>query len=208
MPARSPYRPSWLTVIVPPWPAAPGTVAVFRTSVCFPFRLKDWNPSWVPDALQNHTPWLEQINTWRDQFPPKMYPADTAELYQPQVIQALNGATNDQRPNQVLASPYAATRNIQSWINPAAFVQPALGTYGTMGARNVRGPGSINIDMGVTRTFRVREKQSIQFRAEAFDMPNHVNPNNPNVTFTDPNFGKILSAADGRTMQMALKYVF
>ena len=39
-------------------------------------------------------------------------------------------------------------------------------------------------------------------------MPNHVNPNNPNVTFTDPNFGKILSAADGRTMQMALKYVF
>ncbi len=122
--------------------------------------------------------------------------------------QALTGATNDQRPNQVLASPYAATRNIQSWINPAAFVQPALGTYGTMGARNIRGPGSINIDMGVTRTFRVREKQSIQFRAEAFDMPNHVNPNNPNVTFTDPNFGKILSAADGRTMQMALKYVF
>ncbi len=122
--------------------------------------------------------------------------------------QALTGATNDQRPNQVLASPYAATRNIQSWINPAAFAQPAMGTYGTMGARNVRGPGSINIDMGVTRTFRIREKQSVQFRAEAFNMPNHVNPNNPNVTLTDPNFGKILSAADGRTMQIALKYVF
>jgi len=107
--------------------------------------------------------------------------------------QALTGATNDQRPNQVLASPYAAITNIQSWINPAAFAQPALGTYGTMGARNVRGPGSINIDMGVTRTFRIREKQSVQFRAEAFNMPNHVNPNNPNVTLTDPNFGKILS---------------
>ena len=44
--------------------------------------------------------------------------------------------------------------------------------------------------------------------AEAFNMPNHVNPNNPNVTLTDPNFGKILSTNDGRTMQMALKYVF
>jgi hypothetical protein len=115
---------------------------------------------------------------------------------------------SDQRPNQVLASPYAATRNIQSWLNPAAFVQPAPGTYGTMGSRNVLGPGSINIDMGLTRVFRIREKQSIQFRAEAFNMPNHVNPNNPQQTLTDPNFGKILSAADGRTMQMALKYVF
>ena len=62
--------------------------------------------------------------------------------------------------------------------------------------------------MGLTRTFRVREKQSLQFRAEAFNMPNHVNPGNPILTFTDPNFGKILSAAAGRTMQMALKYVF
>ncbi len=108
----------------------------------------------------------------------------------------------------MLPSPYAATRTIQSWLNPAAFVQPALGTYGAMGAMNILGPGSINIDMGLTRTFRIREKQSVQFRAEAFNLPNHVNPGNPNVTFTDSNFGRILTAADGRTMQIALKYVF
>jgi hypothetical protein len=123
----------------------------------------------------------------------------------------------DQRPNQVLRSPYAATRNIQHWLNPLAFAQPATGAYGTLGSRNILGPGSINIDMGLTRVFRIREKQSIQFRAEAFNMPNHVNPNNPNAptptsaptpTLTDPNFGKILSAADGRTMQIALKFVF
>src|SRR6266516_740957 len=123
--------------------------------------------------------------------------------------QALTGATADQRPNQILASPYVPNKSIQNgWINPAAFTQPALGTYGTLGPRNIRGPGSINVDMGLTRTFRVREKQSIQFRAEAFNIPNHVNRSNPILTFTDPNFGKILSAADGRTMQMALKYVF
>ena len=123
----------------------------------------------------------------------------------------------DQRPNQVLPSPYADTRNIQHWLNPLAFAQPATGSYGTLGSRNILGPGSINIDMGVTRVFQLGEKQSIQFRAEVFNMPNHVNPNNPNAptptsapmpALTDPNFGKILSAADGRTMQIALKYVF
>jgi len=132
--------------------------------------------------------------------------------------QALTNATSDQRPNLVLPSAYASGKGIQNgWLNPAAFAQPALGTYGNMGSNNIFGPGSINIDMGLTRAFRLKEKQSIQFRAEAFNMPNHVNPFSPNVltagaspqpTLTDPNFGKILAAADGRTMQMALKFVF
>jgi len=73
---------------------------------------------------------------------------------------------------------------------------------------NILGPGSINIDMGITRTFKIGEKQSVQFRAEAFNVPNHVNPGNPDSTLTNSTFGRILSAADGRTMQMALKYVF
>jgi hypothetical protein len=73
---------------------------------------------------------------------------------------------------------------------------------------SLAGPGSIRLDMGVTRTFRIGEKQSVEFRAEAFNLPNHMNPGNPSVTLTDQNFGRILSAADPRIMQFALKYVF
>lgn len=62
--------------------------------------------------------------------------------------------------------------------------------------------------MGLTRTFRVREGKTLEFRAEAFNVPNHVNPGDPNTTLTDSNFGRILSAADPRIMQMALKFVF
>ena len=54
------------------------------------------------------------------------------------------------------------------------------------------------------------------FRAEAFNLPNHVNPCPPTGTnavcpintLTDPNFGRILSVGEPRIMQMALKYVF
>jgi len=117
-------------------------------------------------------------------------------------------ATNDQTPNQVLASPYAVNRTIDQWLNPAAFAQPATGTYGNMGQRNVVGPGSIGIDIGLTRKFQVHEKQLVEFRAEAFNLPNHVNPGDPVTTLTSTTFGKIQSANDPRILQLALKYVF
>jgi len=116
--------------------------------------------------------------------------------------------TADQRPNQILPSPYAPNKAASQWLNPAAFAQPAAGTYGTMGRANLKGPGTIGINAALTRKFQVRENQSLEFRAEAFNLPNHVNLGNPDVTLTDQVFGRILSAGDPRTMQMALRYVF
>jgi hypothetical protein len=121
---------------------------------------------------------------------------------------ALTG-TSDQRPNQILPSPYAPNKSAALWLNPAAFAVPATGTYGTMGRANVLGPGAIRVDMGLTRTFQVREGHSLEFRAEAFNLPNHVNPGSPQTSIRDARFGQILSAQDRpRIMQFALKYVF
>ncbi len=131
-----------------------------------------------------------------------------------------NTVQSDQRPDQVLPSPYMPNKSIaKGWLNPAAFAQPALGTYGTVGRNNVAGPGSVRIDMGLVRIFRVREKQSVEFRTEAFNVANHVNacssisgqqgsPVCMNTNLSDATFGKILAAGDPRIMQMALKFVF
>jgi hypothetical protein len=117
-------------------------------------------------------------------------------------------ATSDRPPNQVLPSPYAANKSTALWLNPAAFAQPATGTYGTMGVSNVLGPGTITIDTNLTRSFQIREKQSVEFRVEAFNLPNHVNPDDPTVVLTNARFGQILSAKAPRIIQLALKYVF
>ena len=77
-----------------------------------------------------------------------------------------------------------------------------------MGPRNVRGPKSVRIDMGLTRAFQIREKQSVEFRAEAFNVPNLVNLGNPTLILTSPTFGQILSATDPRILQLALKFLF
>jgi hypothetical protein len=116
------------------------------------------------------------------------------------------GFGND-RANQVLADPYLPNKGIDGWLNPLAFSRPADGVWGNA-SLNIQGPGVITINAGLTRRFHLTEKQSLEFRAEAFNLPNHLNPNNPVLALNNQNFGKILSAGDPRIMQLALKYLF
>ena len=120
---------------------------------------------------------------------------------------ALTGASS-QTGNQVLANPFMPNKTAAQWLNPAAFVIPDLGTYGTMPLGSIRGPRSTGIDMAIVREFDVREGQTLQFRVEAFNVPNLVNYNNPGASLNSVTFGQIRSAGDPRIMQAALKFVF
>ena len=111
------------------------------------------------------------------------------------------------RTNQVMADPYLPNKSVNGWLNPLAFARPANGEWGNA-SQNIQGPGTITIYMGLTRSFRITEGQRVQFRAEAFNVPNHLNPNNPINILNNQNFGKIQSAKDPRILQFALKYLF
>jgi len=127
---------------------------------------------------------------------------------------ALTGAPN-QRPNVVgdwkLTDPTAAM-----WFNTAAFTLPAPGTYGNLARNALRGPGTWNIDTGITRRFVAGAGRQIEVRAEAFNVFNLVRAGVagtgvagvPNTTFTNSLFGKVTTAADPRILQFAIKYVF
>jgi hypothetical protein len=77
--------------------------------------------------------------------------------------------------------------------------------------------------MALTRTFQIRERKTLQVRADAFNLPNTLNPSvpgtgSPIVTTTNSGtFNQILSdisgtsglaAGDYRIIQLALKLVF
>jgi hypothetical protein len=102
----------------------------------------------------------------------------------------------------------AGVSDLQQWFKTAAFVENALGTFGTAQRNSMRGPGFWNVDMGLMKDTRIREQLLLQFRFEGFNILNHANFNNPVGTVTNANFGKILGASDPRVLQLALKLTF
>jgi hypothetical protein len=120
----------------------------------------------------------------------------------------LNGDTGPQRPVQVLGNPFGDRSSTNSYLNPNAFVQPDLGTFGNMRRNSIEGPGTWQFDMALSRTFQVRETQRLEFRAEAFNVTNSLIKLNPTTVLNSNTFGQIISSRDARIMQFALKYVF
>ena len=113
------------------------------------------------------------------------------------------------RPNVILpGSVYPATRTVKEYFNPAAFaVQPA-GTFGDLGRDALTGPGSIQFDAAFSRRFHLKERWSLDFRADFFNIMNHGNWSNPVTSNTSSTFGQITTFGSPRIIQMALKLYF
>src|SRR5262245_22815394 len=119
---------------------------------------------------------------------------------------ALNN-TFGQRVNQISANPYG-DKSVSNYLSSAAFQLPALGTFGNMRIGSIAGPGTWQFDTALTRTFRLRESQNLEFRAEAFNLTNAFRMQDPVTNFNSSNFGQVTSSYDPRIMQFALKFLF
>jgi len=125
------------------------------------------------------------------------------------IDRALTGIAN-QRPNLAILNTYAdkSSRPLSVYLNPTAFALPDLGGNGNLGKANILGPSTWQFDVSVSRAFQVREGQRVEFRAEAYNVPNSFRPQDPNTALNSQTFGQIRSSYDPRIMQFALKYVF
>ena len=162
----------------------------------------------------------------------------------------LNGGNNPlARPNWAPgATRDTATSNIPPgyFFNPFAFSRPivlagqlipssngtasagANGTdFGSVGRNVLRGPRQTNVDFSIMKRFPLRDAKIIEFRADFFNLFNHVNFANPisnlnAVTSSggnlDPNTGRVINPGDfgrivatsnnPRLIQLALKFNF
>jgi len=121
--------------------------------------------------------------------------------------QFLNAPGNTQTAN--LVAPVHITRGRPAsscsssscqYFNPASFQQvsatsPGLldGFFGNAGRNIIRGPGYFNLDMSLFRNFKISERFTFQFEADAFSVTNTPHFNNPNSNISGANFGAITS---------------
>lgn len=113
------------------------------------------------------------------------------------------------------------------FINKAAFAPQPLGTVGNMGWNAVHGPAFWDVDLALSRQFKVRERHVFEVRADAFNIANTLvpafsgnpplqantaQPTSPAVpvfaALNNSQFGQILNAFPTRKIQFALKYTF
>ncbi len=122
------------------------------------------------------------------------------------------------RPN-LIGNPNGAPCPAGTVFNTCAFVDNTVPfTFGNAGRNIVRGPGFQNWDLSIFKMFPVREQMRFEFRAEFFNIWNHVNPlfeptgeisEEPQpLEFGTPQFGFAQGARDPRFIQFALKYYF
>jgi len=94
------------------------------------------------------------------------------------------------------------------YINPNVFAQNQTGTFDNAGHFSLRAPGYFDVDVAVTREFRLAERFTLQARGEAFNALNHPNFGAPNATLSSSTFGQIRNARDPRILQALMKLIF
>jgi hypothetical protein len=131
-----------------------------------------------------------------------------------------NSISNIQNFNGVeladlVGNPYASgpgyTPNKLNPINPAAFANPAAGTFGNSGRNTLSADWGRNLDLSFFRSFKISESKRFEFRAEAFNATNTPIMGYPDTYLPDgPGYFGVVSytANTERRLQMALKFYF
>ena len=136
------------------------------------------------------------------------------------------------RPD-AFGNPNLSNPSPQHWWNTNAFACPGLsagqldcgnldpiGRFGNGAVGSLVGPGTLNLSLGLAKSFRITERIALKFESSFTNLPNHVNYDDPNtdLTATDSHglhsfFGQIASARSGdsggsRVGQLALRIEF
>lgn len=113
---------------------------------------------------------------------------------------ALNAPGNTQTVNIVgpisivHGTPQSTCKSLScDYFNPAAFAPDTAGTLGGAGRDIIRGPGLFDLDMSLLRDFKITERFTFEFQAQAFGLTNTPHFGNPNANIAGANFGAITS---------------
>lgn len=117
-----------------------------------------------------------------------------------------------QRPNNNGKSALLpeSQRTALRWFDTSVFSQPDPFTFGNTGPQSpdLRGQGVNNWTTSFFKNTAIRERVTVQFRAEFFNLLNHPLWAAPGTTVNTPTFGQVTQKTGNRSGQLALKLLF
>jgi len=126
-----------------------------------------------------------------------------------------NSFGGGQRPNVIAGcnktTSGSATQRLNDWFNINCFTQPAAFTFGDESRTdpNLRSAGIGNWDFSAFKSFPLKERLNLQFRAEFFNIFNRVQFSNPGQSLGSSSFGVVTSQANlPRLVQFAMRLNF
>ena len=78
-------------------------------------------------------------------------------------------------------------------VTPSQDLAP-IGRFGNSGLGVIKGPGTINLSMGLAKTFSITERIRLRLEGTFTNLPNHPNLADPQMAIDSNSFGKITQA--------------
>ena len=113
-----------------------------------------------------------------------------------------SGSTGQRRARQPQPRIFGSTSAAFAIVPDSAF------RYGNSGRNILDGPGSANINLSLSKWFRLAERAKAQFRWETFNTTNHTNFNLPAVNMDKSNAGTITKAKGCARDAIGMRYEF
>ncbi len=141
--------------------------------------------------------------------------ASSIQILDPRQTRTINGVTGNYwfDPTNL---------DVPDYFNDSSYIPaPSERTYGSLPRNAFRGPGRVNLDLAVVKTFDIGERLRAELRGEAFNLTNHAEFYNPGCSpgvngvpscnllyFTNGNLGQVSATYDPRILQLALRLRF
>lgn len=123
-------------------------------------------------------------------------------VFAPGIATGTSGLAN--RPDCVSGQSFSGAKTVAQWFNTGAFSTPAFGFFGNCGTGLIRGPGENTWNWALFKTFPIKERLNLQFRAEFFNIWNHANFSSVSTGYGGGGFGQVTGALDPRQIEFAL----
>jgi hypothetical protein len=119
------------------------------------------------------------------------------------IATGVNGALRANYDGSDLSVP---DPSIDQWFNTSAFSIPGNGSFGNSSRNIVTGPGSKNLNLGISRDVRLQANRSLGINLNFSNILNLANYSGVDTNVNSPTFGQITGVSGPRTATLQIRF--